>query len=210
MNIWNRSASPIWPEWSVATQVKLFHQMQFSCSAAARGGYFPKCLLLISPGKKSRLWRECGVTCQSKPTETWWVSHCRGSGDQLAVHWNSSDIGTWLTVDSLSFPPEVETRTHTHHHYCRSYSFSYLKKKLLPLFLGVNSHVFLLLLSCKWLFSTHRNPAKVLLLWVLVSELSNHILLLHLVMNYMWLFSAFCTYLFHVNKKPGFLNQGRG
>lgn len=68
----------------------------FGSCTGGKEGYFPKCLLLISAGEKSRLWRECGVTCQSKPAETWWVSQCRGSWDQLAVHWNSSDIGTWL------------------------------------------------------------------------------------------------------------------
>lgn len=62
---------------------------------------FYKCLLLFSAGEKSRVWRECGVTCQSKPAETRWVSHCRRSGDQLAVHWNSSDTpGSPLTVKS--------------------------------------------------------------------------------------------------------------
>lgn len=70
----------------------------FGSCTGGENGYFPKCLLLISADEKSRLWRECGVTCQSKPTETWWVSHCRGSGDPLAVHWNSSDIGTWLAA----------------------------------------------------------------------------------------------------------------
>lgn len=62
---------------------------------------FYKCLLLFSAGEKSRVWRECGVTCQSKPAETRSVSHCRRSGDQLAVHWNSSDTpGSPLTVKS--------------------------------------------------------------------------------------------------------------
>lgn len=63
--------------------------------------FFYKCLLLFSAVEKSRVWRECGVTCQSKPAETRWVSHCRRSGDQLAVHWNSSDTpGSPLTVKS--------------------------------------------------------------------------------------------------------------
>ncbi len=74
-----------------------------SCTGRGEKGYFPKCLLLISAAEKSRLWRECGVTCQSKPTETWWMSHCCSSGDQLAVHWNSSDIGTWLTAHRWAF-----------------------------------------------------------------------------------------------------------
>lgn len=39
-----------------------------SCTRGEKG-YFPKCLLLICAGEKSRLWRECGVTCQSKPDD---------------------------------------------------------------------------------------------------------------------------------------------
>ena len=42
----------------------------FGSCTGGENGYFPKCLLLISADEKSRLWRECGVTCQSKPTET--------------------------------------------------------------------------------------------------------------------------------------------
>lgn len=38
----------------------------FGSCTGGKEGNFPKCLLLISAGEK----RECGVTCQSKPTET--------------------------------------------------------------------------------------------------------------------------------------------
>lgn len=75
----------------------------FGSCTGGKKRYFPKCLLLISVGEKRRLWRECGVTCQSKPTGTCWVSRCRGSGDQLTVHWNSSDIGTWLAAHRSAF-----------------------------------------------------------------------------------------------------------
>lgn len=75
----------------------------FTAAQEGKSSYFPKCLLLVSAGESSRLWRECAATCQSKPTETWWVSHCHGSGDQLAVHWNSSDIGTGLTAQVWVF-----------------------------------------------------------------------------------------------------------
>lgn len=68
-------------------RVRQLHRWRRSC--------FPKCLLLFSAGARSRLWRGRGETCQRKPTESWWVSHRRGSRDQLAVHWNSWDIGTW-------------------------------------------------------------------------------------------------------------------
>lgn len=92
-----------WPHKFNRPTRRNFHVRQLHRGRIKKKCYFPKCLLLISAGEKHQLWRECGVTCQSKPAETWWVSHCRGSGDQLAVHWNSSDIGTWLTAHHFSF-----------------------------------------------------------------------------------------------------------
>lgn len=100
-----------WDGRSGSTEVVIDHtgllippDVIFMFSSCRRGGgesLFYKCLLLFSAGEKSRVWRECGVTCQSKPAETRWVSHCRRSGDQLAVHWNSSDTpGSPLTVKS--------------------------------------------------------------------------------------------------------------
>lgn len=57
-----------------------------------------------------------------------------------------------------------------------------LKKQTSASFSLVLMCVFWLFFSCKWIW-THRNTAKVLWPWVLVIELSNLILLIHLVMN---------------------------
>lgn len=73
-----------WDGRSGSTEVVIDHtgllilpDVIFMFSSCRRGGgksLFYKCLLLFSAGEKSRVWRECGVTCQSKPAETRWVS----------------------------------------------------------------------------------------------------------------------------------------
>lgn len=113
-----------------------FHVQQLHRGVDGGGGYVPKCLLLISAGRKSRLQRESGGTCQNKPAETRW--------GQLTVYWNSSDIGTWLATQPLFFNSEdfflQNLRLElTHHRYCGSQlSYWYSMKFVLVSFCSVS------------------------------------------------------------------------
>lgn len=90
---------------------------------------------------------EYGITCQSKPTETWWASHCRSSGDKLAVHWNSSDIGTWLAAQCWLI--SLSTRSTGSHSHAPSLLWLNSKQKTAALIF----HVLYQLMSCTLLFS---------------------------------------------------------
>lgn len=50
---------------------------------------------------------------QTPPDSQWWVSHHHhGSGEQLSVHWHSSDIGTWLGAHPLATEAHFSLITH--------------------------------------------------------------------------------------------------
>lgn len=78
-----------WPHKLIIPPDVIFMFSSCTRGLGGMGGYFPKCLLLISAGQKSRLWREFGVTCQSKPAETRWVPWL---WDQLTAHWAHSSV----------------------------------------------------------------------------------------------------------------------